>query len=187
MAPLSRARIVDEALRLVERDGYDQLSLRGLAGALGVTAPALYDHVGSKDELLEHVAASGYRLLSDRYADVHGDRAIDRVRTRALAYVEFARDRPSLFQLMFMFRPSAVALDADNELADATNVFDDALCDVRQAIVDGDIVEGDETRLGLLLWAAVHGVATLATYAPPVAESLAGEVVDTFLAGLRPG
>ena len=58
--------------------------------------------------------------------------------------------------------------------------------DVHRAIADGDLVDCDADRLGLLLWASMHGVATLATYAAPVADTLAAEVIDTLLVGLRP-
>lgn len=187
MALLTRARIVDGARRLVERNGHEQLSLRSLAAELDVTAPALYDHVASKDEVLKLVAAQGFDQLSTRYATIDDERPIDRVRARALAYVAFAHDRPQLFRLMFMYRPRAVALEADNELPAATSVFDAAVRDVAAAVADGDLVERDADHLGLLLWASMHGVATLATYATAVAETLATEVIDTLLAGLRPG
>ncbi|MEM9517271.1 MAG: TetR/AcrR family transcriptional regulator [Actinomycetota bacterium] len=186
MALLTRARIVDQARQIIEADGHEQLSLRGLAGALDVTAPALYDHARSKDDLLQAVAALGYEELEAADA-VGGERAIDRVRDRALAYVTFARDRPELFRVMFMFRPRAVAIEADNELPAATGVFDAAVDDVRQAIDDGDLVDRDADTLGLTLWAAMHGVATVATMAPPVADTVADDVIDALLAGLRPG
>jgi AcrR family transcriptional regulator len=186
MALLTRARIIDGARCLVERNGHEQLSLRSLAAELDVTAPALYDHVASKDEVLELVAAEGFDELSTRYDVVAEERPIDRVRARALAYVGFARDRPQLFRLMFMYRPRAVTLAADNELQAATTVFDAAVRDVHRAIADGDLVDRDADRLGLLLWASMHGVATLATYAAPVADTLAAEVIDTLLVGLRP-
>lgn len=185
MALLTRARIVDEALGLVEQNGHENLSLRGLAATLGVTAPALYDHVTSKDEVLQAVAATGYRGLEAAY-DETGGRAIERVRERALAYVRFARDNPELFRLMFMFRPQAVAIEVDNELSAATNVFESAVDDVRKAIAEGDLVDRDADQLGLTLWASMHGVATVATMAPPVAEAVADDVIDALLAGLRP-
>lgn len=182
---LTRDRIVDEARRIVEARGSEQLSLRGLAAALDVTAPALYDHVRSKDEVLQAVAAQGYEALQASY-DVHGDTAIERVRERALGYVQFARDRPELFRLMFMFRPRAVDIEHDNELSAATSVFEHALGDVHQAILDGDLVRRDPGELGLTLWASMHGVATIATLAPPVAEAVGPDVIDALLAGLHP-
>ena len=135
--------------------------------------------------MLQGVAAQGYRALEASH-DVSGRRAIDRVRDRALAYVDFARDNPELFRLMFMYRPKAVEIGVDNELVAATSVFDAAIEDVRRAITDGDLVERDVNQLGLTLWAAMHGAATIATIAPPVAEAVATDVVDALLAGLRP-
>jgi TetR/AcrR family tetracycline transcriptional repressor len=53
--PLDRARIVAEALRIVDDEGADALSLRRLADALGVTPMSIYWHVRDKAELLELV------------------------------------------------------------------------------------------------------------------------------------
>jgi AcrR family transcriptional regulator len=53
---LNRERIHAGALRIVDADGLDGLSMRRLAAELGVRAPSLYGHVASKDELLHAVA-----------------------------------------------------------------------------------------------------------------------------------
>jgi AcrR family transcriptional regulator len=138
MPLLSRDRIVAQAQETIERRGYEALSLRGLASSLDVTAPALYDHVQSKDDVLRAVAARGYEALAAASA-VAGGRAIERVRERSLAYVRFARDRSELFRLMFRYRPAAVLIEADNELAAATNLFDTNSADLVRAISDGDL------------------------------------------------
>ena len=52
-APLTRERILEAALDLVERDGADALSMRRLAGAVGVEAMSLYHHVDGKDAVLD--------------------------------------------------------------------------------------------------------------------------------------
>jgi AcrR family transcriptional regulator len=49
--PLSREAIVDAALRVLEREGPDGLSMRQVAQELGTGAASLYWHVSSKDEL----------------------------------------------------------------------------------------------------------------------------------------
>jgi len=53
---LDRQQVLDEALRLLDDEGLDVLSLRALAGRLGVQAPTLYWHIGSKAELLDALA-----------------------------------------------------------------------------------------------------------------------------------
>ena len=50
---LSRERIVTEAVALADAEGLDRLSMRALAGRLGVEAMSLYHHVPNKDALLD--------------------------------------------------------------------------------------------------------------------------------------
>jgi AcrR family transcriptional regulator len=54
--PLTRAEILDAALRLAEAGDLDQLTLRKLADELDVTPMALYRHVRDKDDIIEGVA-----------------------------------------------------------------------------------------------------------------------------------
>src|SRR4249920_75251 len=51
--PLSRERIFDAALVLVDDEGIDALSMRKLGQALGYEAMSLYNHVKNKDEVLD--------------------------------------------------------------------------------------------------------------------------------------
>jgi len=55
---LSRARLVAEALGLVQEEGLEALSMRGLADRLHVKAASLYWHVRDRRELLELLAES---------------------------------------------------------------------------------------------------------------------------------
>ncbi|GAA3385401.1 TetR/AcrR family transcriptional regulator C-terminal domain-containing protein [Cryptosporangium minutisporangium] len=52
---LSRERIVAAALLLVDAEGLDALSTRRLAGELGVSGPSLYNHLATKEELLDAI------------------------------------------------------------------------------------------------------------------------------------
>lgn len=58
--PLSRARIVEAALRLSAEGTLEELSMRGLAEAMGVTPMALYRHVADKDDIM--LAVTNERL-----------------------------------------------------------------------------------------------------------------------------
>lgn len=182
---LTRERIVAVALDKIERDGHESVSLRSLARELDVTAPAIYDHVENKAEVLGAVATHGYLELIESF-DVDGEGAIDRCRQRARAYIAFAQRRPELFRVMFMYRPAAVNVESDNELSAATATFNRGLDDIAEAIADGDLVDRDPVKLNLTLWAAIHGVAQVALMAPPVAHQVADDVIDAMFNGLRP-
>lgn len=60
--PLSRRRIISEALRQIDSRGLDALSMRTLGGALDVQAMSIYRHVPSKAALLDGVVE---RLLEE--------------------------------------------------------------------------------------------------------------------------
>src|SRR5262249_19016990 len=58
--PLTRDAIVEAALRVLDREGMDGLSMRRVAEELGTGVASLYWHVRNKGELLQ--------LLSERLA-----------------------------------------------------------------------------------------------------------------------
>lgn len=53
--------VVDTACQLLDADGWEKFSIRRVAVQLGVTPAALYQHVASKEQLLD--------LVADRYLD----------------------------------------------------------------------------------------------------------------------
>ncbi|MFF2022593.1 TetR/AcrR family transcriptional regulator [Streptomyces sp. NPDC058171] len=55
---LSKDRIVETALGLVDAEGLAALSTRRLAAELGVSGPSLYNHFRTKDEILDAVVDS---------------------------------------------------------------------------------------------------------------------------------
>jgi len=57
---LSREQIVAEALRLLDSEGIEALSMRKLAAGLGAGTTSLYWHVANRDELIELVINEVY-------------------------------------------------------------------------------------------------------------------------------
>jgi TetR/AcrR family transcriptional regulator, tetracycline repressor protein len=55
-AGLSRGQVLDAGMQIIETDGVERLTIRGLAGKLGVAATAIYWHVGDKQALLDGLA-----------------------------------------------------------------------------------------------------------------------------------
>ncbi|WP_200303370.1 TetR/AcrR family transcriptional regulator [Streptomyces adelaidensis] len=69
---LSRDHIVAEALRLLDEEGIDALSMRRLGTRLNAGATSLYRHVANKDELIELAVDEIYGEIE---APVHPDPA----------------------------------------------------------------------------------------------------------------
>jgi AcrR family transcriptional regulator len=78
----SRAQILAGAQELIERDGWQKLTIRHLAGHLGVGAATLYHHVRDREDLL-------VQLLNDRASELlhppMPDDPVDRIVAAATA------------------------------------------------------------------------------------------------------
>ncbi len=95
--------LVRTARKLLEKDGLEHLSLRGVARAAGVSPAAPYHHFADKHALLGAVAAEGFTQLREemlaRMATVPD--AAGRRDACGIGYVAFAVKNPALFRLMF--------------------------------------------------------------------------------------
>jgi len=87
--PLSRDRVADAALVLIDEVGLDALSMRKLGASLGFEAMSLYNHIDSKDDLLSAVTDILYGEIIAAYGEPAGDwRA--KARAMTVAYVKVA-------------------------------------------------------------------------------------------------
>ena len=73
----TRDEILEAARRLLVQSGLEQVTLRGIAAELGMTAPALYRYFDSREALLESLIDTLYDELADillavRDADAQG-------------------------------------------------------------------------------------------------------------------
>jgi TetR/AcrR family tetracycline transcriptional repressor len=100
---LSRQRVVEAALAVVDADGLDALTMRRLGHELGVEAMSIYEYTTGKDELLLALAE---RLLDDLElpARARGDWK-DRVRAVVDAWLRLAERHPNAFALLYRERP----------------------------------------------------------------------------------
>ncbi|MDR2477053.1 MAG: TetR family transcriptional regulator [Treponema sp.] len=53
---ISREAVVHAAIDILNREGLERLTMRSLAGALGIKAPALYWHIKNKQDLIDQIA-----------------------------------------------------------------------------------------------------------------------------------
>jgi AcrR family transcriptional regulator len=149
-----RAACVRAAIELLEDSGETALSLRAVARRAGVSPTAPYRHYADREALVSAVAAVGYRELAERLAAAHPSPSTrEQLASVAVAYVQFALERPALFRIMF-----GEPCDRDNdERAAATAVV--AL--YVRGIVERVFPDADAEALATAIWALVHGLALL--------------------------
>lgn len=188
-ATLTREAVVAAARASLEAGGVEQLSLRGVARDLGVTAPALYAYVTDKHDLLAALATEHFEALVDRFEAVVADDPLDRMRGLSRAYVDHALASPALFHLMFRYSP--VPMPGVDVFPASARAFEVAAAATLEAIEAGQLAVTDPQLANMTMWAAIHGVAEVLLLGFSTdqadADRLISSVIDTVLAGqVRP-
>jgi AcrR family transcriptional regulator len=129
-AGLTKEAIIETAARLADRDGFDSLTLAGLAAELGVQSPSLYNHVDGLEGLRFDLGAHGAKLLGARFQEsIAGKSELDALRAMASAFRAFAKEHPGLYAAA----QPATSLDMDQRIYEAApEAFDTVLKGVAQ-------------------------------------------------------
>lgn len=98
---LTKDRIVDAAIKLIERDGLDAVSMRKLATELGAGTMSLYNHIPNKAALLDAVSERIFAELDTPASD--GDWQTQ-LRAQAHALRDLSRRYPHAFVLLALRR-----------------------------------------------------------------------------------
>ncbi|MGO9341014.1 MAG: TetR/AcrR family transcriptional regulator [Acidimicrobiales bacterium] len=160
-----RTALVDVAFETLRSGGAEAVSLRAVAGVVGVSPSAAYNHFPDKNALLVAVGDRGNELFDETMIraarDVRGDSdaaVVKRFVALGRAYIDFAQDEPHLFRHIFSERCSRNAavppLDSPAFLV---------LLDSLDALATrGLLRSGVRDGLELVAWSCVHGFAVLA-------------------------
>lgn len=147
-----RAELIREGIRQLDVGGGAEISLRGLAKGAGVSGSAPYRHFADKGELLEAIAAEGYRRVAAVVAP-SGVRAGEAARR----IVAFAQGHPAWWELM-----GATPASVGSELEEARGAFLAELVGVvERSGAPGGRTSEDAIRKAVALWAMVVGVVRL--------------------------
>jgi AcrR family transcriptional regulator len=149
---LTRERVVQEALAVLDEEGIDALTTRNITQRLGVTQPAIYSHVATLAELRAEVAERGAAELSRVVRDAVGDSiGVDALRRMAYAYRDYVRRHPDRYLVQMSSPPTSRTRAAVSRSAEA----------VRDVLRGFLLTEADVVRAHVAFRSAVHGFAHL--------------------------
>ncbi len=188
--PRLRDEILDATERLIVETGdADAVSIRSVAGAVGVTPPAIYLHFADKADLLFAVCERNFALLDAAMEEAAADASdpVDGLLCRGRAYVRFGVAHPEQYRILFMNPPSA----SPPRSQDPEVVGGDAFAHLVEAVrrcVDAGAISGDPMLASFTVWSAVHGITSLLIAKPefpwPPPDVFVEHVVRTQLEGL---
>jgi AcrR family transcriptional regulator len=142
---LRRDQVIHAARDLAESDGWPAVTMRRLAGKLGVTQPVLYSAFASRQALIDAVALTAF---GDLAAALEVADASPMARMRA--YLDFAAAHPRAYEAMFSM-PSGLPFAAH----DTPGPLRHAFAGLHDAFPDADGTRAE------VAWSALHGLAAL--------------------------
>lgn len=153
-----RRAFVDAARKIAAEQGPEKLSLRGVARESDYSHAALYEYFRSREELLGAVIYEGFGELISNLAAVSEDRpASEHLQEMGFAYIEFARQSPEIFELLFTRNRAQRQHVSDVRGTDTPY----GLLRSGVAALVPDASEEAVDRAAYSFWALVHGLAML--------------------------
>ena len=184
-----RERLIDAAEHQFGAHGLEAVTMRQLAGDLGVSPMTPYRYFKDKDAILAAVRARAFNRHAEalEQAYEHAGSIMERSNAVGRAYLGFALQNPEAYKLMFdVKQPSA---DHYPDLVAAGERSRATMTAHVQAMIDAGLLTGDPKLIGHMFWSALHGAIQLQLadmLEPPYdAERLIGETIMTMWRGLQ--
>jgi AcrR family transcriptional regulator len=155
-------RIAETALRILEEEGPEQVSMRRIALAVGITPMAIYHHYPDREALLKSITDAEFAKLK-----TYSDSAIEKYKSKpdltllGVPYLDYAFDRPRVFDYVFS-KPRFDARKFPEDFRARRSPTLNPLADVvAEAMKKRELKKDDVWEVALQLWAHAHGYVTL--------------------------
>ncbi|MEI6448265.1 MAG: TetR/AcrR family transcriptional regulator [Actinomycetes bacterium] len=179
---LLRERLIEAALDLLD-EGHEpaDVSIRGVTRQAGVSPTAFYLHFDGRDELMRTLLERGFTDFR-RWIRSGAERGLDpqhRLKSASAAYIDFSREQPGRYRLIFAVDPIADGIleEAGGMPVVASAAFDD-LVGLIADYAGGGLPSESAKTLAVGFWSGLHGYATLCQTQPQIAAMDDGQYVD---------
>lgn len=168
----------------------EDVSIRGVAKATGVSPTAVYQHFADRDALLESACDRAFDRFATFLLAATADAAdpFERLRLAGHAYLRYADEEPGLYRVLFsnplhhgLHEPGTMALGDDSP---GSTAFDTLVTMVQDCIDAGADAyrsgddEPDAVRLSFQVWAWLHGLVDLRITHAAMPWPPAGRMID---------
>jgi AcrR family transcriptional regulator len=155
-------QIAETALRILEDEGPDKVTIRRVAREVGITPMAIYHYYPDRQTLLKSVTDAEFgKLLSFFEARQKRTSPKDRLPTIMDGYLDYAFARPRIFDYVFSTSREGARQFPEgfrNRQSPTLNPIADIL---EEAMQSGELKRDDVWEIALELWAHAHGFVTL--------------------------
>ena len=159
-----RRRILDTARHLLVKKGYQNLSMRKIADAIGYSATSIYLYFDSKDALLHALIHEGMMRLQEQLGETAAgfpDTPVERLQALCRTFIDFGLENPEYYEIMFQLRPERMERYPPEKYRQARNNLDFFGRALEEGEKQGVFEVDDPKVLASTIWASLHGTVSL--------------------------
>ena len=156
-----RSELCRVATERFARFGYEGVTMRQLAEALGCSPKTPYRYFKDKADILATVRAEAFTRFADTLeaAAMNGDGPLDKARLVGDAYLRFADEHPHAYRIMFEIDQPIT--DEHPELLRESRRARTFVTQQAEDMVKAGLIDADPLLFGWSMWAATHGLVML--------------------------
>jgi AcrR family transcriptional regulator len=150
------------ALRILEGEGPQAVSMRRVAKEVGITAMAIYHHFPNREALLNAVVDSEFEQLVGFFSRSDGKQSFEAAMVHAMdGYIDYALAHPRIFDYVFSSpRPGARRYPDDFRARRSPTL--NLVADIVSSWMKiGKLKHDDLWEIAMELWAHAHGYLAL--------------------------
>lgn len=158
-----RRAILDTARAVVVDQGYQALSMRRIASAIGYSATSIYLHFEGKDALLHALIEEGMQRLGRllQRAASSDETPVVRLQRVCEAYIRFGLKNPEYYEIMFMLHPEHMKRFPPEKYRRARRNLEIIGKAIRNASTNGSASAEELLIRATGVWASLHGAVSL--------------------------
>lgn len=157
-----RQLILSAARAIFLEKGYTQTSIRNIADKIDYSPGTIYLYFREKDEIFHALHEEGFaRLLEKMQPLQHVSDPFERLKAIGLVYLEFARNNPDLYDLMFIIDAPIKHEDEHEQWQMGHQTLEYLKSVLKQCQQKGYFKGLDTEYLSFMIWSTVHGMAAL--------------------------
>ncbi len=168
----TRRKIIENALDIISKHGYEGFTLRGLAKRLGIAAPGIYYYYKNKEEVFLSARREGFLLVGEmarKIAAAHDD-PFCRLKAHAKGHIDFALRYRHYYNIMYTLEvpnyPAFVGTplqEAAYKVVEASEPTKELMLGLMETLAEEyDLFPKEEARTQFMLYlSGMHGIVSL--------------------------